>query len=147
MSCRSIIRVLCALFALFLLTHCTAKPAVIKEVDQKQLLRARAAEYWDLMININSRNVEKIYQYEAPSFREKVSFVEYIHRFKMYKYLGADIKEIEIEGNRGKVTVVSTYVASLPKISNKGLTRIDDEKWVRVEGIWFHFPREWVTQD
>jgi len=147
MSSRLITRVFLGLFALFFLTHCTAKSAVIKEVDQRQLLKARAIEYWELMININPKNAERIYQYEAPSFREKVSFPEYIQRFKIYKYVEADIKEVEAEGNNGKVGVVSTYVAGLPKISHKRMLRTEDEKWVRVEGIWCHIPREWVFQD
>jgi hypothetical protein len=143
-SGRSFIRIIFGLLILLLLTHCAAKPAAVVKKDEREILRNRVGEYWDLMINVNAKNAEKLYQYEAPSFREKVSFLEYVNRFKMIRYLSADVTNIEIEGNKGKVTVTSDPRVTLPTINKAKLPRTDVENWIKVEGTWYHFPREWV---
>ncbi len=128
---------------LVLLTGCTAKPAVVVKEDENQILKKRAMEYWNVMINVNPRNVEKIYQYEAPAFRDKVSFPEYIVRFRNMKYFEADVQGVNIEGEKAKVTVLTTSQAILP-IVPKRLKDTYVESWVKVGGAWYHLPREWV---
>jgi hypothetical protein len=128
------------------LVGCAARTTVVPRPDDREVLENRVREYWELMINLSPQNVEKAYRYEAPSFRDKISFPEYIHRFKTHKYLNADIKGVEIERNKGKVAIVLTYRVALPNIS-KNLTKSEDEKWVKVEGTWYHIPGEWVMGD
>ena len=121
---------------------CATRPAVVAK-DENQVLRMRAMEYWDLMINVNPRNAEKLYyQYEAPIFRDRVSFPEYINRFKSVRYFEADVQEVNIEGEKAKVTVVATSEASLP-MRPKKLKDTTVERWAKVGGTWYHFPREW----
>jgi hypothetical protein len=135
-------------FVLISLMGCASKTAVVpvRGPDDREVLEKRAREYWDLMIELSPQSVDKVYRYESPSFREKVSFPEYIHRFKARKYLTAEIKGIEIEGNKAKVALFLTYRVALPNIS-KALPKSEDEKWVKVEGTWYHIPSEWEMQD
>jgi uncharacterized protein YchJ len=133
-------------FILVFLIGCTVKTTVVPRPDDREVLEKRVREYWELMINLSPKNVENAYRCEAPSFREKISLPEYIHRFKTHKYLEVDIKGVEIEGNRGKVAIVLTYRVALPNI-NKKLTKSEDEKWVKVEGTWYHIPSEYVMGD
>jgi len=130
---------------LVLFAGCAAKPAVVKE-DENQILKKRAVEYWNFMINANPRNAEKMYQYEAPAFRDKVSFPEYIARFRTMKYFEADVQGVNIEGEKAKVTVLTTSRVVLPMVP-KRLKETYAESWVKVGGTWYHFPREWVVQE
>jgi uncharacterized protein YchJ len=113
--------------------------------SDREVLEKRVREYWESMINLSPQNVEKAYRCEAPSFRDKVSLPEYIHRFKTHKYLAVDIKGVEIEANKGKVAIVITYRVALPNIG-KNLTKSENERWVKVEGTWYHIPGEWVME-
>ena len=86
------------------------KPGVVLKEDERLILKTRATEYWDLMVKVNPKNVEQLYRYQAPSFREKVPIAEYVQRFKLLRYMSAEITDkIEIENNNGKVKVVSNY--------------------------------------
>jgi hypothetical protein len=131
---------------LVFLSGCSAKTAVVAKEDESQILKKRAMEYWDLMTKINPRNAEKIYQIEAPAFREKVHFVEYTNRFRNMKYFEADIQGINIEGEKAKVTVLTTSQAMLP-MTPKKLRDTYVENWVKTGGTWYHFPREWAIQE
>jgi hypothetical protein len=125
------------------LVGCAAKTTVVPGPNDREVLEKRVRDYWYFMINLTPQNVEMAYQCEAPSFRDKISLAEYIHRFKTHKYLEIDIKGIEVEGNKGKVAMAITYRVALPHISKK-LTKYEDEKWIKIEGIWYHFPGEYV---
>lgn len=139
----------CFLFFLLIsLMGCASKTEVVpvRGPDDREVLEKRVREYWDMMIELTPKSVEKAYRYESPSFREKVSFPEYIPRFKTRKFLTAEIKGIEIEGNKAKVALFLTYRVALPNIT-KTLPKSEDERWVKVEGTWFHIPGEWVMGD
>lgn len=120
---------------------CATKTGAVAKPDEREILRNRVREFWDLQININLKNADRIYQYEVPAFREKFSLIEYVNRFKVIKYLEADIKQVEVEGVKGKVTVASTYQVPFPHIANKKLTSTEVENWIRLEGTWYHIPK------
>ncbi len=132
------------LLILLLLTQCASKTAVVVKEDESQVLRSRVGEYWNLMINLNPKNAERLYSYEAPSFREKVPFLEYANRFKSTQYFEANVEAIEIDGTKGNVTVRATYVMLFPDVSKKQLTNTAVDKWVKTDGTWYHVPKEWV---
>lgn len=138
---KILLRMACGFLVLLFLTQCAAKPGVVVKRDEPEILGSRVREFWDLQINVNAKNAEKIYQYEAPAYREKVSYAEYVNRFKLIRYLEADVKQIEIEGNKGKVTVISTYQMVFPEMRGKKLTNMEPENWVKVEGAWYHIPK------
>jgi len=107
---------------------------VVRE-EEKAKLRDRVNEYWQYRIK---GDVERAYQCEAPAFREKVSILQYVNRFKMVKYLDAEVQEIEVKGGEASSKLKLTYVIFLRAISNKKLSKLEEEKWVKIEGAWYH---------
>ena len=97
------VRMLLGILALFFLTQCAPKPGVIVKEDEGEILRNRAVEYWNLVVNVNPKNAEQIYQqYEAPAFREKVPFIQYCNRYRMVKYYEAVVAGVEVAGEKAK---------------------------------------------
>ncbi len=85
LAMRPVLRFCFLSFVLISLMGCASKTEVVPvrgPVD-REVLEKRAREYWDLMINLSPQSVDTVYRYESPSFREKISFPEYMHRFKM----------------------------------------------------------------
>jgi hypothetical protein len=151
MSCKSIIKnsigIAFGFLILVLIAGCVTKPAVVKEKeDEKQILKKRALEYWNLMINVNPRIAENLYQFEAPALRERVPFAEYINRFKTVKYFDAEVGTVDIDGEKASVTVTTTSLTALPRPAQKLKSR-DSDRWVKVGGAWYHWPREWAVQE
>jgi len=124
---------------LIFLSYCATKPEVITRVDEQKILRDRIQEYWQYKIN---GNIEKAYQLETSGFRESVSLIEYLNRFKLVHYLKADISKIEIEGERGKASVNLTYVMFLKRLTQEKLRKIEEEDWIKIKSIWYHIPKE-----
>jgi len=123
------------------LTHCASKTNLIRE-DEREVLRNRIKEYWLYQIN---GNVEKAYQCEVPVFREKVSIIEYLNRFKLIKYLESDVLEVDINGDEADSTVRLTYRMLLKKIERKSWSKIEKERWIREKNIWYHIPEGFET--
>ena len=141
------VRMLLGILALFLLTQCAPKPGVIVREDEGEILRKRAVEYWNLVVNVNPGVAEQIYeQYEAPAFKESVPFVQYFNRFRMVKYFEAVVAGVEVAGEKANVTVLVTSQTYLPKMP-KQLKATEIDKWVKVGGKWYHWPREWVMPE
>ena len=117
------------------LTHC-AGPQVVRE-EEKTKLRDRINEYWQYRIK---GDAERAYQCEIPAFREKVSILQYANRFKLVKYLDVEVQEIEVKGREASSNLKLTYVIFLKAISDKKLNKFEKEKWVKIEGTWYHLP-------
>jgi hypothetical protein len=109
---------------------------VVKK-DEKAKLRDRINEYWQYRIK---EDVERAYQCEVPAFREKVSILEYLNRFKLVKYLDAEVQEIEVKGREASSKLKLTYSVLLKAISEKKLSKLEEETWVKVKGTWYHLP-------
>jgi uncharacterized protein YchJ len=125
------------LVILSFLTQC-AGPQVVRE-EEKAKLRDRVNEYWQYRIK---GDVERAYQCEAPAFREKVLILQYADRFKLVKYLDAEVQEIEVKGREASSKLKLTYVIFLQAISDKKLSKLEEEKWVKIEGAWYHVPED-----
>jgi hypothetical protein len=126
------------LVILILLTHCATKPDVIPKEDEREILRNRIKEYWQYRIN---GNVDRAYQCEIPAYREKFSLLEYVDQFKFIRYLEADISEINIEGEKGKALVSVTHMMNLKYLQKKRFKKLEEERWVKIQKIWFHIPQ------
>lgn len=87
--------------------------------------------------------MEKAYQFEVPEFREKVSIIEYLNRFKLVKYLEADVSEIDIKDKGAKIVVNVTYIYMLKKVTDKKMKRLETERWEKIKGVWYHIPEGW----
>jgi uncharacterized protein YchJ len=119
------------------LTHC-AGPQVVGE-EEKAKFRDRINEYWQYRIK---GDAERAYQCEVPAFREKVSILQYANRFKLVKYLNIEVQEIEVKGREASSKLKLTYVIFLKAISDKKLSKLEEEKWVKVKGTWYHVPED-----
>jgi hypothetical protein len=122
---------------LSILSAC-AGPRVVKE-DEKAGLRNRINEYWQYRIK---GDVERAYQMEVPLFREKYSVLHYMNRFRLVRYLEAEIQELRIEGKEATSTVKLTHVVLLKGLTNKKLTKLEQEKWINIKSAWYHVPEE-----
>lgn len=107
--------------------------------EEKEKLRDRINEYWQYRIK---EDVERAYQCEVPAFREKVPIFQYLNRFKLVKHLDAEVQEIEVKGGEASSSLKLTYVIFLKAISEKKLSKLEKEKWVRIEGTWYHVPED-----
>ncbi len=130
-------RVLVAFLALFLLTHCSTKSQAVKKEEEREVLRNRIQEYWKYRIE---GKVDKAYQCELPEFRERVSVLEYAQRFKLVRYLEAEILEIDIKDHEAQGTMKLTYIYMLKRLTGKKIPAQEVEHWRRIKGVWYHLP-------
>jgi hypothetical protein len=123
------------LASFFFISCATAPP--VKKADERELLRNRVDQYWQYLVK---QEIEKAYQCEAPSFREKVSILEYVNRYKLVKYMDAQVSKVELDGNRGKVTTDITYRMFLRHVERKNLKKSEEEAWIKIKDNWYHLP-------
>jgi len=129
--------VLVAFLAVLLLTHCSTGPQAIKKEEEREALRGRIEEYWKYRID---GKVDKAYQCELPEFRDRVNLLEYAQRFKVVRYLEAEILEINIKDLEAQSVMKLTYVYMLKKLTGKKIPAQEVEQWRRVKGVWYHLP-------
>jgi hypothetical protein len=107
------------------------------------MLKERGTTYWGYMCN---QEFDKAYEFEYPVYRKTVTIVDYIRRFRPnMKWKNAVIGKIEIEDGVAmmKVKVDTDINMTVPKTPkrNEINPRLElDEKWIKVEGIWYHVP-------
>lgn len=126
---------------------CTQNAQVVVQVDEREVLTNRIREYWQHQIN---GFVDRAYLYEYPEFREKVSLLEYLNRFKLVRYREVDILEVVINGREAESQVKLTYAMMLPKAPRSmatevqkkltNLTKFDKGRWFKKDGYWYHLP-------
>src|SRR3990172_5834863 len=113
---------------LILVAHC-AGPQVVAERERAQV-KDRIHEYWQYKIK---GDVEKAYQCELPAFRENVSILQYVNRFRLIKYTGAEIQEIDVKGKEATSTSKVAYIIFLNGITGKKLNRVENERWEKIK--------------
>jgi len=128
-----------------LFTSCKTKPEVVSpRVNEREVLRERAKEYWTYRIE---GKVEKAYSCEVPAFREKVTVFEYINRFKLKKYTEAEVVSAELlDDKNGKSSVKTTYIMLLKNLTKKPWTEVREEKWTKVGDLWYHIPEDFENK-
>ncbi len=85
--------------------------------------------------------MDKAYLFEVPEYREKNPLLQYVNPFKVMRYVEADISEINIEGERGKVLVKTTHLMLVRNLTKKKFTEVKEEPWVKIEKTWYHIPQ------
>jgi hypothetical protein len=124
------------------LIHCATKPEVITKEDEKEILRSRVNEYWQYLIE---GKVDKAYLFEIPEYREKNSLLQYMNPFKVMRYVEADISEINMEGEKGRILVKVTHIMLLKHLANKRFTEVKEDLWVKIQETWYHIPQGFET--
>ncbi len=142
MADKSIIKIILSLLIVLIsLTYCAVRQEVITKVDEREVLRNRINEYWQYLINANPTNIEKAYLCELPEFREKVAILDYVQRYKVIKYLEAEVLEVDVKKNQGKGKIKLEYAMFLKNMPrDKKWTKIEDENWIKRDNLWYRIP-------
>ena len=126
------------IFFLIIFTGCATKEAV-KSVPEEEILKERVTTYWNYKIH---EEFDKSYEYELPLYRKKVSMVRYIKGINttVLKWLGAKVDMITREDSSAIVDLTLRIQMRLPGLKDAGHDAMIKEKWVKVEGMWYHVP-------
>jgi hypothetical protein len=133
-----------AFFSLIIFSGCSIKDTVKKGSDEK-VLRDRIMAFWNHKIN---KEFDKSYEYEDPLFRKKISMMNYISSFHAEsakaKWLEASIESIKLEDDIAKVDMklklrLFATASQAKAVEHEVPIR---EKWVRVDGNWFHVVKQ-----
>ncbi len=109
--------------------------------SEKEILQQKIEHYWQLRI---AKNFTESYKYEYPVFKKKVDFNTYVssrsNPFASYKQ--ATIKEIKlIKPDLAEVDMVFKIELRFPPARKPIEVKIKrKEKWVKVDGKWYHVP-------
>jgi hypothetical protein len=123
---------------------CCAPAMKPKKISETEILRKRVTEYWALRIK---GDLVKNYEYEIPSYREKVALADYLLRQgQMLKFTSAEIREMDVDGNRATVEVFLRFNYQIPNFKIKTSEDSIREKWVKFEGEWYHIPFGFIYQ-
>lgn len=116
---------------------CTPSIKPQKMTDQ-EILRKRSTEYWALRIK---GDFDKNYEYEIPSYREKVNLVDYIMRQgQVLRFTNAEVREIDVDGDRARVGVFVRFNYQIPEFKMKRSEDYVRERWVKFKEEWYHVP-------
>ncbi len=101
--------------------------------------------YWGYICN---QQFDKAYEFEYPLYRKTVSMVDYIRRFRPnVHWKNASIEKIEMQDETAMMQIkvdtdiklMSTKMAKKAEITPQVVL---DEKWIRVDGVWYHVPQQ-----
>jgi hypothetical protein len=123
--------------SLVALTHCATGPEVTRK-DEREAFRERVQAYWQHRVD---GKIEQAYQFELPAYREKTSILQYGNSYKIMKYLEANVREVRVEGEKGKAQIGVIYIMLFNRLMNKHLTKTEEENWVNIKGVWYRIPQ------
>ena len=111
--------------------------------DQREILKARALEYWNL---INSEDTIKAYEFEYPVYRKEISVNQYVKRFSPFKHY----KEINVSGIKfqpGEETAdvrMQVLLEIKPPMGGGPLIKKVEftDRWIKIDdNFWYHVPK------
>jgi len=125
-------------FCLIIFAGCSIKDTV-KNGSGEEALRERVAMYWGHKIK---EELDKSYVYEDPYYRNKVSMVNYIKEYntRVVKWLSASTQSVNIKDDTALVDVKLRVRVRPPQMKATEYDSLLQEKWVKVDGIWYHVP-------
>ncbi len=136
------------LFFLIILTGCSIKETV-KNTSDQEILTERAAAYWGHMCR---QEFDKAYDFEYPLYKKTVSLVEYIRRFRPnVTWNNPVIENVRIEDGTAsmEVKVETDIKMTTPKAAKRIEARpvaVINEKWIKVDGVWYHVPKKFAQK-
>jgi hypothetical protein len=139
-KCKIVLYII--IFSLIIFQGCVTKEAV-KNVSEEEILRERVTAYWQYKAN---DEFDKIYEFEAPVYKRKVTLVHYIKGFNTnaVKWKKAAIENISMEETSAMVDMNLRVRVKVPAIPAYEYDSLIKEKWVKVDGMWYHIPAEQV---
>jgi hypothetical protein len=125
-------------FFLIIFSGCSIKEATKNGPDGGEL-RERVAAYWQLKVE---EDFMKSYEYEAPYYRKQTNMMNYLKGINtsVVKYLTAAPADVKIDGDSARVNVQLRVRVKPPQMKSDEYTTQLTEKWVKVDGVWYHVP-------
>ena len=115
-----------------------------QKISDTEILRKRVMEYWALKVK---RDYDKTYEYEIPSYREKIGMVDYIMKQgQVIRFTDAEIREMDVDGDRARVEVFVRFNYQIPQFEIKKSGDSVRERWVKFKGEWYHIPFGFIYQ-
>lgn len=129
-----------AIFFLIIISGCAKKEA-IKSLQDEEVIKQRVMAYWNHRIN---REFEKMYPYEDPLFRKRISLVAYIRQYgnPAMSYTSFEIHDIKLkDGDNAEVMLKAGVRLKVP--GTRAFEHDTDltEQWVMIDGEWYHVPK------
>jgi hypothetical protein len=129
---------------LMISSGCATKD-LVKPPSDEDVVRERVAAYWDQRIK---GNLDKTYEFEDPFYRKKVGLVSYIRSFGgAVTWKAVTIRNIEMSDTSAVVDLQITTDVRLPDIKARDVESVATEKWVKVDGVWYHVPGRYKKGD
>lgn len=125
------------LFPLIIFAGC-AKKVAVNSVADDQILEQRITAYWNHKIK---GEFDKSYEYEDPFFRKSMNMVTYIKTTgRAVKWKQMAIEKTSVDGETAQADLVLTIQAMVPdpKILGTDLRVKESDRWVKVDGTWYH---------
>jgi len=121
---------------LIILAGCGTKEAV-RSVSDEEALRERVTAYWGHKIR---QEFDKSYPFEDPFYRKNMTIGSYVQSFDTAKarWTSARTEAVRIEGD----TAVTDMMIGV-RIMGPSAKPLEhevplQEKWIKVEGVWYH---------
>lgn len=132
---RWLIVLICLVVLATTILCCT--PAIKpQKVSETEILRKRATEFYAFKAK---GDIHLSYEYEIPSYRARVNVVNYIRsQGQAIRWTGAEVREIEVEGERARVEVFIKYRIMIPQVKIKRGEELIKEEWRKEKGEWYH---------
>jgi hypothetical protein len=140
-----------AFFFLIIFAGCSIKETV-KNIPDEEMLKERGTLYWGYICR---QEFDKAYEVEYPVYRKTVSLVNYIRRFRPdVTWKNATIEKIDLEKEKGTAVITVMVDTDIKVRMSKVPKQIDitprimlQEKWVKVGGVWFHVPQQFIGNE
>jgi hypothetical protein len=125
---------------LIILSGCATNS--VKKASGETGLRESVMAYWNYKIK---EEFDKSYGYEEPSYRKSVSLINYIGSINSaaLKWRSAEIKAISKKADTADVEMNLRVELILPQIEHLRTVEMNTQltdKWVKIEGVWYHRP-------
>lgn len=130
-------------FFLIIFSGCSIKETV-KNAPDEDILRERVMAYWGHKIN---EEFDKAYEFEYPLYKKSVNAVNYIRHFNPnFHWRKCEIDAVKIAEDMAYVDMKMTnevviHAAKIPKTEVELKDVIVNEQWIKVDGTWYHVPK------
>jgi hypothetical protein len=134
---------LIAILLLVFLSGCVTTKTKQEQTEQEGL-RERVMAYWNYKIK---GEFDKSYGYEDPFYRKSTNLVGYMGNISSaaLKWRSAEIEKIDEKGDAATVDLKLGVEVILPQIDRRRSIQMNAplaDKWVKVEGVWYHRPSQ-----
>ncbi len=131
-------------FCLIILSGCSIKETV-RHASDEEVIRERVMAYWGYKI---SEQFDKAYEFEYPLYKKSTTLLSYLrHLNPNYHWKKCEIDAVRIAEDLASVDLKITSKAAIhsptmPRTELEFKDVMATEQWVRVDGTWYHVPKD-----